>query len=92
MQLLNRLYIKGYLLSIMHYAFFNKGIAYSYLAEIFLLTGIILIFLNRKNIEIFTEKKQIILLVFTLLVSTSLLTENLLERQMGIFFVAIFGG
>lgn len=38
------------------------------------------------------SKKQIILLVFTLLVSTSLLTENLLERQMGIFFVAIFGG
>ena len=62
MQLLNRLYIKGYLLSIMLYAFFNKGIAYSYLAEIFLLTGIILIFLNRKNIEIFTEKKQLILL------------------------------
>ncbi len=62
MQLLNRLYIKGYLLSIMLYAFFNKGIAYSYLAEIFLLTGIILIFFNRKNIEIYTEKKQVILL------------------------------
>ena len=38
------------------------------------------------------SKKQIIFLVFSLLVSTSLLTENLLERQMGIFFVAIFGG
>ena len=62
MQLLNRLYIKGYLLSILLYVFFNKGIAYSYFAEIFLLTGIILIFLNRKNIEIFTEKKQLILL------------------------------
>jgi hypothetical protein len=45
----------------MLYAFFNKGIAYSYLAELFLLFGIILIFLNRKKLEIFTEKKQIIL-------------------------------
>ena len=67
MQLLNRLYIKGYILSIMLYAFFNKGIAYSYLAEIFLFAGFILIFLNRKKIEIYTEKKQIILLGLILL-------------------------
>ena len=45
----------------MLYAFFNKGIAYSYLAEVILLFGIILIFLNRQNLEIFTEKKQVIL-------------------------------
>lgn len=38
------------------------------------------------------SKKQFIFLVFSLLISTSMLTENLLERQMGIFFVAIFGG
>ena len=62
MQLLNRLYIKGYTLSIMLYAFFNKGIAYSYLAEIFLFLGIVLLFFNRKKIEIYTEKKQLILL------------------------------
>jgi hypothetical protein len=62
MQLLNRLYLKGYLFSIMLYAFFNKGIAYSYLAEIFLFFGIGLIFFNRKKIEIFAEKKQVILL------------------------------
>ena len=61
MQLLNRFYIKVYFLSIMLYAFFNKGIAYSYLAEVILLFGIILIFLNRQNLEIFTEKKQVIL-------------------------------
>ncbi len=66
MQILNRLYIKGYLLSIMLYSFFNKGIAYSYLAEIFLFLGIILIFFNRKKIEIYPEKKQLILLVFIL--------------------------
>ena len=62
MQLLNRIYIRGYFLSIMLYAFFNKGVAYSYLAEIFLFTGIILIFLNRKKIEIYTDNKQVILL------------------------------
>ena len=78
MQLLNRLYIKGYLLSIMLYAFFNKGIAYSYLAEIFLLTGVILIFLNRKNIEIFTEKKLIILLSL-IIVSALYLFFNLFK-------------
>lgn len=62
MQLLNRLYIKGYILSIMLYAFFNKGIAYSYLAEIFLFAGFILIFITRNKIEIYIEKKQLILL------------------------------
>ena len=50
MQLLNRLYIKGYLFSIMLYAFFNKGIAYSYLAEIFLFIGVFLLIFNRKKI------------------------------------------
>jgi hypothetical protein len=66
MQLLNRIYIRGYLLSIMLYAFFNKGVAYSYLAEIFLFTGILLIFFNRKKIEIYTDNKQVILLVLIL--------------------------
>ncbi len=62
MQFFNRIYIKGYLITIMLYAFFNKGIAYSYLAELVLFTGIILIFLNRKKIEFYTENKQVILL------------------------------
>jgi hypothetical protein len=69
MQLLNRLYIKGYFFLIMLYAFFNKGIAYSYFAEMFLLTGIILIFINRKNVEIFTEKKQMIILILIIISS-----------------------
>jgi hypothetical protein len=42
----------------MLYAFFNKGIAYSYLAEIFLFIGIVLLFLNRRTIEIYTEKNN----------------------------------
>ncbi len=67
MQLLNRLYLKGYFFSIILYAFLNKGIAYSYLAEIFLFTGIVLIFVNRKKIEIYTDNKQVILLGLILL-------------------------
>jgi hypothetical protein len=67
MQLLTRLYIKGYFLSIMFYAFFNKGVAYSYLAELFLFAGVILIFLNREKVEIFNERKQVILLVLILI-------------------------
>lgn len=47
----------------MLYAFFNKGIAYSYLAEILLITGAILIFLNRKHFEIHFDKKQIIIII-----------------------------
>ncbi len=47
----------------MFYAFFNKGIAYSYLAEILLITGVILIFLNRKHFEIHLDKKQIIIII-----------------------------
>ena len=63
MQLLNRLYIKTYFIIIMLYAFFNKGIAYSYLAEILLISGAILIFLNRKHFEIHLDKKQIIIII-----------------------------
>jgi hypothetical protein len=47
----------------MWYAFFNKGIAYSYLAEGLLITGAILIFLNRKHFEIHLDKKQIIIII-----------------------------
>lgn len=63
MQLLNRLYIRFYLIIMLLYAFFNKGIAYSYLAEILLITGVILIFLNRKLFEIYLNKKQIIIII-----------------------------
>ncbi len=63
MQLLNRIYIRTYFIIMMFYAFFNKGIAYSYLAEILLITGVILIFLNRKHFEIHLDKKQIIIII-----------------------------
>ena len=61
MQLLNRIYIRTYFIIMMLYGFFNKGIAYSYLAEVLLGIGVILIFLNRKHFEIHLDKKQIII-------------------------------
>jgi hypothetical protein len=61
MQLLNRTYIKIYLFVLMLYIFFNKGFAYSYMAEILLASGILILFINRKNLEIGIDRKQIIL-------------------------------
>jgi hypothetical protein len=63
MQLLNRIYIRTYFIIMMMYAFFNKGIAYSYLAEVLLIAGVILIFLNRRLFEIHLDKKNIIIII-----------------------------
>ena len=60
MQLLNRAYIKTYLFVLLFYVFFNKGVAYSYMAEILLVIGIFIIFINRKQFEIGLDRKQII--------------------------------
>ena len=64
MQLLNRAYIKLYFLVILLYVFFNKGVAYSYLAEILLVAGIFILFINRKRFEIGIDRKQIIAGIF----------------------------
>ena len=61
MQLLNRAYIKIYFIVLLLYVFFNKGVAYSYMAEITMITGIILLFINRKDLEFSLEKKQILI-------------------------------
>ena len=64
MQLLNRAYIKIYLFVLLLYVFFNKGIAYSYMAEILLVTGLMILFINRKHFEISIDRKQIIVGIF----------------------------
>jgi hypothetical protein len=61
MQLLNREYIKIYFIVLLLYVFFNKGVAYSYLAEIIMVAGILILFINRKELEFGLEKKQIII-------------------------------
>ena len=67
MQLLNRAYIKIYFLVLLLYVFFNKGVAYSYMAEILLVAGIFILFINRKQFEIGLDNKQIIVSIFILI-------------------------
>jgi hypothetical protein len=67
MQLLNRAYIKTYFLVLLLYVFFNKGVAYSYLAEILLVAGIFILFINRKRFEIGIDGKQILVGIFILI-------------------------
>ncbi len=62
MQLLNRIYIRTYFIILMLYAFFNKGIAYSYLAEVILIAGVVLIFLNRRHFELHLDKRHLIII------------------------------
>jgi hypothetical protein len=66
MQLLNRAYIKIYFFILLLYIFFNKGVAYSYMAEILLVAGIFILFINRKQFEIGLDRKQILVGIFIL--------------------------
>jgi hypothetical protein len=66
MQLLNRAYIKLYFIVLLLYVFFNKGVAYSYMAEILLVAGIFILFINRKQFEIGLDRKQILAGIFIL--------------------------
>ena len=67
MQLLNRAYIKSYLFILLLYVFFNKGVAYSYMAEILLVAGLFILFINRKQFEIGLDRKQIIVGIFLIM-------------------------
>jgi hypothetical protein len=67
MQLLNRAYIKLYFLVLLLYIFFNKGVAYSYMAEFVLVAGVFILFINRKQFEIGLDRKQILLGIFILI-------------------------
>ena len=67
MQLLNRAYIKLYFLVLLLYIFFNKGVAYSYMAEILLVSGIFILFINRKQFEIGLDRKQILVGIFIII-------------------------
>ena len=73
MQLLNRTYIKIYLCVLMLYVFFNKGFAYSYMAELLLVSGILILFLNRKKFEIGLDSKQILVGIFIIISSLFIL-------------------
>ena len=82
MQLLNRAYIKTYFFVLLLYVFFNKGVAYSYLAEIVLVAGLFILFVNRKQFEIAIDRKQIIVGIF--------LIVSILFIIAGVFKYSIF--
>ena len=82
MQLLNRAYIKLYFLVLLLYVFFNKGVAYSYMAEILLVAGVFILFINRKQFEIGLDRKQIIVGIF--------LITSFLFILFGVFQYSIF--
>ena len=67
MQLLNRSYIKIYFLVLLLYVFFNKGVAYSYMAEIILVVGIFILFINRIKFEIGLDRRQILIGIFIII-------------------------
>ena len=67
MHLLNRVYLKIYFLVLLLYVFFNKGVAYSYMAEILLVAGIFILFINRKNLELGLDTKQILVGIFLII-------------------------
>jgi hypothetical protein len=82
MQLLNRAYIKLYFIVLLLYVFFNKGVAYSYMAEILLVAGIFLLFINRKQFEIRLDSKQILVGIFIII--------SILFILVGVFQYSIF--
>ena len=82
MQLLNRAYLKIYFLVLLLYVFFNKGVAYSYLAEILLVAGIFILFINRKQFEIGLDRKQILIVIFVII--------SFLFILVGVFQYSIF--
>ena len=53
----NRLYLNFYFGVLFFYLLFNKGVAYTFLAEIVLVIGVLMIFLQRKQFEFYINKK-----------------------------------
>jgi len=64
MSILRKTYLDAYILVLALYVFFNKGIAYSYAAEVLLALGVLMLLFNFRKIEVPIEGKPILLLVF----------------------------
>lgn len=67
MQKFNKIYIELYFLMMAIYMLFNKGVAYTFGVELLLGMGIFLIFIQRKKIEVYKDKKYIILFFLCLI-------------------------
>ncbi|MDB5230139.1 MAG: hypothetical protein JWN76_944 [Chitinophagaceae bacterium] len=68
MKVLKQLYLNFYLVVFALYVYFDKGIAYTYLAEFLFATGMILILANIRSFE-FTWDKRLLVLVLFLVIS-----------------------
>ncbi len=64
MELVKNLYLRAYLLVMTLYVFLNKGVAYTYLVEALWLFGILLLFINRKKVELIWNKTTKLILFF----------------------------
>lgn len=61
---IKRLYLNFYLVVLALYVYFDKGIAYSFLSEIVLVGGVILLVVNYRSLEIPWNKRIFLLLLF----------------------------
>jgi hypothetical protein len=64
MEIVKNLYLRAYLLVMTLYVFLNKGVAYTYLVEALWLLGILLLFMQRKKVELIWNKTTKLLLFF----------------------------
>ena len=72
MAVVKRLYFSFFVLVYMLYALFNKGIAYSYLSEAIIVSGLLLVLWNLRSYE-FAWDRRMALLFFFMFVIYSLL-------------------
>ena len=81
MALVKNLYIRLYFIVMMLYVFLNKGVAYSFLAELMWATGIVLLLLNRKTLEI-PNTRSVKFLFFFLVVSFIYILKGIVSHSL----------
>lgn len=64
MELVKNLYLRSYLLVMILYIFFNKGVAYTFLVEALWFFGILLLLMHRKKVELIWNKTTKLILFF----------------------------
>lgn len=64
MQAVKHWYLNFYFAVMALYVFFNKGVAYSFGAELLWVSGFILLFISRRSYQFVWDKRTILLLVF----------------------------
>ncbi len=67
MAAVKRLYFSFFILVYMLYALFNKGIAYSYLSEVVIVAGLLLVLWNLRSYEFAWDRRMALLVFFMLM-------------------------